>query len=438
MNFVLPVTFLFISLFILTVNCNKEEENKNNNTQNTLPKCPHIDPYFDIEGWSKVSANLSGCDPVSVKPKENIENEKEKERYSWGEKKFAYDMIASDKIGPKRDLPPMYHELCENISYEGLNMDASIVIVYHNEALSVLIRMINSILDRTPQKYLKEIILFDDFSEDENIISKQIQKYANLERWPINKIIIKRSDERLGLIRAKTLASRMATGEVLIFLDSHCEVTPLWIEPLLAAIRDDPKRVVVPVVDIIHPATFEYSKAMVAKVGFDWSLRISWKYFPWEYFDIPENNYKPFSTPVMSGGLLAIKKSYFHEMGEYDINMEIWGAENIEMSVRMWLCGGSVVVAPCSRVGHVFRMIRPYKSKPGLDSNLYNSLRTVKVWFDDYDKYFYYQRPRAQYTDSGDVSERIELKKRLSCKPFEYFLKEIDTEMVLPTLKDEL
>ncbi|VDO57025.1 unnamed protein product [Onchocerca flexuosa] len=87
----------------------------------------------------------------------------------------------------------------------------------------------------------------------------------------------------------------------------------------------------------------------------------------------------------MSGGLLAIDRKYFRKMGEYDTGMEIWGAENIEMSVRIWLCGGSILVAPCSHVGHVFRARRPYKSKPGVDSKLYNSVRTVKVWFDDYD-----------------------------------------------------
>lgn len=33
---------------------------------------------------------------------------------------------------------------------------------------------------------------------------------------------------------------------------------------------------------------------MVAKGAFDWSLNFVWKYFPWEYFDEPENNVKPF------------------------------------------------------------------------------------------------------------------------------------------------
>lgn len=52
---------------------------------------------------------------------------------------------------------------------------------------------------------------------------------------------------------------------------------------------------------------------------------------------------------------------------------------------QIWLCGGQVLVAPCSRVGHVFRMRRPYKGKPGMDSSLYNSLRTARVWLDEFE-----------------------------------------------------
>lgn len=35
----------------------------------------------------------------------------ERKRYEWGAKKFAYDLLASDKVGPRRKLPPIYHEL---------------------------------------------------------------------------------------------------------------------------------------------------------------------------------------------------------------------------------------------------------------------------------------------------------------------------------------
>ena len=109
--------------------------------------------------------------------------------------------------------------------------------------------------------------------------------------------------------------------------------------------------------------------------------------------------------------------------------MDIWGAENIEMSIRVWTCGGNLEIIPCSKVGHIFRKISPYTWRPGKNVARINTLRMVEVWLDDYAKYFY-ARNGKKNEDIGDISDRIKLKKDLGCKSFQWFL-----DNVFPALK---
>lgn len=55
---------------------------------------------------------------------------------------------------------------CKNITYEKSLPTASVIIIFHNEAWSVLLRTVYSVLQESPPNLLKEIILVDDNSNE--------------------------------------------------------------------------------------------------------------------------------------------------------------------------------------------------------------------------------------------------------------------------------
>ncbi|CAG9112060.1 unnamed protein product [Plutella xylostella] len=353
-------------------------------------------PKTHLKRWHAVPpVKPIGGSPGEMGKQVNIPIEQEKVMLDKFQEN-QFNLMASDMISLNRSLPDVRLEKCKVKKYPDLLPTTSIVIVFHNEAWTTLIRTIWSTINRSPRPLLKEIILVDDASEKEHL-GKKLEDYIKTLPVPTR---LFRTENRSGLIRARLLGAKHVRGDVITFLDAHCECTEGWLEPLLARIVEDRTTVVCPIIDVISDTTFEYIQASdITWGGFNWKLNFRW-------YRVPEREMKrregdrtaPLRTPTMAGGLFAIDKEYFYKIGSYDEGMDIWGGENLEMSFRVWQCGGRLEIIPCSHVGHVFRDKSPYSFPGGVQNIvLHNAARVAEVWMDEWGEFYYAMTPGSEF-----------------------------------------
>jgi polypeptide N-acetylgalactosaminyltransferase len=119
-----------------------EKNNKNNNAPGELGKPVIID-------------------------KEKLSPE-ERKKYDQGWKNNAFNQYASDMISLHRTLADIRDPECKAVKWYDPLPTTSVIVIFHNEAWSVLLRTVHSVIDRSDPKILKEVIVVDDFSDFRN------------------------------------------------------------------------------------------------------------------------------------------------------------------------------------------------------------------------------------------------------------------------------
>lgn len=286
---------------------------------------------------------------------------------------------------------------------------ASVVLACRNEN-RYLQKTVAAILDNTPRPLLAEIVIVDDASDVPMSVALRGDVHAS-----DSKLKFVRRNESLGLMVARLTGARAASGDVLVFLDCHVKVTENWLPPILKHVNYNYRRVVtpdIPSMDVdfnILPGTDSLGQF------FDWGLD--------SFFWL---NYPSDTILIMAGGLFAISKDWWYESGEYDTGMRGWGSEQWEQSVRIWCCGGELIIDRDVKIGHRYRGPKteavPYKNPTG--SALLNKVRAVEVWMGEFRDKFYKVHPegKALLTSDFDISDMLGLKERLGCKPFSWYV----------------
>lgn len=322
-----------------------------------------------------------------------------------------------------------------NIDYDSLR--GSVVIVFHNEDLSVLLRSVQTILNRTPEHMLREIILVDDDSNGTTHPWLKDELDYHLQFLP--KTRVRRLDERHGLMMARVAGAEWARSEILIFFDSHIEVSDDWYFPLIAPIIKDPKTITVPAIPGIDNESFKHSPSGITGMSHTWTLG---QFHTSDKTKAPHENQL---SPAMAGGLFATNRHFFmDQLGGYDSEMRLYGGEEFELGFKAWMCGGQIMVVPCSRVYHIFRTNKHWSGQvykvPGHEIHR-NKRRVAWVWMDEYKELALSQIGDIQKSNPiGDMENQVKIRETCNngkpSKTFKWYMENVATMIWAPTVEE--
>ena len=230
-----------------------------------------------------------------------------------------------------------------------------------------------------------------------------------------------------------------------MFIDAHVEVNEDWLEPLLEAVILNRTRIAVPHIDRINPRSMRYDTWQPEMYGsFDWTMEYVWKrnaHWTTKYSFPPVD---PILTPTTIGCTFVVDRIYFFELGGLDEGMYIWGGENLELSFRTWMCGGSVYIYPCSHVGHIFRELLPYtfpEKYEGARAIRKNYQRIAEIWMDEFKPFYYAAKklvvPFRTERERYSLAHRKEIRRKLTCQSFRWYLENIANDVVLPRIDSD-
>ncbi|CAJ1345626.1 unnamed protein product [Effrenium voratum] len=289
-------------------------------------------------------------------------------------------------------------------------------------------RTVESVWRHTKKNRLKEIIVVDDGSSPklELELPEPLQVTAGsgppaLRGASEPAVRLLRHSKTLGLIAAKKTGGDAALGDVIVFFDCHVKPRDGWEEAFLRQMHraGDHRTMVVPTITALNPDTWEETAGATSQACYmTWNADFTWLMNPGR------------DVPIMSGGLLGLSKRWWQETGGYDDRMVAWGGENIDQSLRSWLCGGRIEVAEGAFVAHMWRDANNPKTQlkytMKTEDVMRNKARAVSAWlgpfanktftFPEYDEFFNGEN------SIGDLSNFNELREKLKCADFSSYI----------------
>jgi GT2 family glycosyltransferase len=182
---------------------------------------------------------------------------------------------------------------------------------------------------------------------------------------PFENLVLVDLPHRHGVARARNLGAEQATAPILVAMDAHCLPRQGWLEKLLAELHK-------PGVGIVAPQIVSADSPGATAFGLtirDRELGVGW---------LHRQANQPYEVPLVGCACMAMTRQFFEAAGRFDA-MRSYGMEDVEISIRCWLLGYSVIMVPGAEVAHWFKK-NPFPV--GWHDYLYNRLRTAVLHFD--------------------------------------------------------
>ena len=341
-----------------------------------------------------------------------------------------------------------------------------VVIPARNENKALLLKTVESIM-RNSGSELRQIVIIDDNSHEPiESWSEWNDQYDMAEKrfgapgaaatatnseGSVLRIV--RSTHRRGVAGAKAYGASLLKDPVgvVAFVDAHVIVSHDWLIPLITALDKHPQSIVYPAIDVIDAATGDMIKGENAVGAFDWAFNFRWELLsppslieakrrmPLSATDahghpITEND---LATSPAAPGIFAMKLRYYNYVGGMNPHLYPWGQDSVELSLRTWLCGGSVVRQPCSRVAHAYQHLYEPSILNGVmqahvDKNV---LAVAELWLNPAQRETVYQARfvgRVPYTvelslDARQPAEFMHVSQltQEACQSFDWYLTEV-------------
>lgn len=204
-----------------------------------------------------------------------------------------------------------------------------------------------------------EVIVVNDGSTD------SCCDFLRADPPPFDNVVLLDLPQRHGVAPARNLGAAKATAPILVAMDAHCLPRPGWLESLLNELNQPGVGIVAPqIVSAASPSATTFGLTIRdPELGVDWLHR---------------RGDQPYPIPLAGCACMAMTREFFQAIGGFE-PMRSYGMEDVELCIRCWLLGYSVIMVPGAQVAHWFKK-DPFPVN--WHDFLYNRLRTAVLHFD--------------------------------------------------------